>query len=753
MQKIIAFFSKTENIILAIISFFLAVNMGLLANRKSLFSIFSDSQNPDLFYLIFLILLVAVRLVFFFFAKKFEFKSSIKKLFWVLAPFEIVLLASLYFLKPQLSIAFFLFAAIYVFIASFSFLRHPEKISDENKSQSVKKWFFSQAKSILAVLFLIMAISGFFGIFKLSQFSAVDEPLWTFDRIPSFWKNIHQMNWSNTNISDKPGITVALVSGIGLLEVDSKQYDPKLETAKNLDPEKMNFALRFPLVAFAIVMLPLFYFLLERLLGARTALVSTALIGLSPILLGMSRIINPDALLWIFAPMSLLSFLVYQKKRAISYLYLTGLLLGLAILTKYVANILYVFFFGLIFLEYIFNQKRYQETSLRKYLMLAIKDFSVLVILSLATFYALYPGTWLRPDRLFTGTIFSQAFVSTWTIFATFFVLLLADIFILKNKLIAAMLAFFVQKRNFLSAAFALLVSAIVLFVFSNVYTEMKFFNFEEILSSPKTSYKENGFGGLFFSNFYPLLFAISPVALLGIMAALGKIISEIKKKNGSEKSNVAIFLFLFILAYYFGTTVNNVVSTTRYQIMLFPLALIISAIGLVYIFEKIEKKYSLKKYSFILFSIILIFLSTASLFKSKPFYLSYASSLLPTQNLVDLKDMGPGSWEVAEYLNSLPEAEKISIWTDKKGVCVFFKGPCYGDLSYDDLKDVSLDYVAVSWGRKSRTTSMVRSQARLSGHNVFNFSKYYDQKENVVYELLINDRPAQYVKLIKVTK
>ncbi|EKE11938.1 MAG: hypothetical protein ACD_14C00064G0003, partial [uncultured bacterium] len=156
-------------------------------------------------------------------------------------------------------------------------------------------------------------------------------------------------------------------------------------------------------------------------------------------------------------------------------------------------------------------------------------------------------------------------------------------------------------------------------------------------------------------------------------------------------------------------------------------------------------------KHSFAIFSLFIVLLSSISLIASKPFYLSYASSLLPKENYLDVKDMGPGSYESAQYLNSLPDAENLTIWTDKKGVCNFFKGSCYGDLSYDELEGVSLDYVVVSWGRKSRTTSMVRSSRRLSISETFNFAKYYDQKENVIYELLINDRPGQYIKIIKV--
>ncbi|EKD58403.1 MAG: hypothetical protein ACD_56C00136G0003 [uncultured bacterium] len=752
MKKNKTFSVKSSGVATALISFSLALNMALLANRKSSLSFFSDSQNPDVFYLIFAALM-ATLLGFFFKQHGRKFKSFGKKVLMMLFPFEIVLLLSLFLLKPDLSVLFFLFAQIYIFIALFliikKFSHHGALPVAANKKFS--DWLRTQGRMNLALALLAMIVFLSFGTFHITKFSAVDEPLWTFDRIPSFWKNVSQMNWNKTNISDKPGISVALISGVGLLNVDPKQYDPDIAGSEKLDTKKMNFALRFPLLLFATFSLALFYFLIERLLGARTATLSIVLIGTSPILVGMSRIINPDALLWIFAPLSLLSFLVYQKRRRSFYLHLTAFLLGFSILTKYVANILYVFFFLMLIAEYVFNQIRYQEISLRQYILCSLRDYALMITISLATFFLFYPGTWMRPDRLFEGTILSQAFVSTWPIFALIFIFVLIDTFLFKNTFIKKFLAILVQKRRFLATSCGALFLTITAFVFANVWGDMKFYDFQQILASPKTSYKENGFLGFFISNFYPLLFAVSPLALFAFVFMLIRTSWQYEKIKNKAGLNVVIFLALFIFAYYLGTTVNNVAAISRYQIMLYPLLLIISAIGFSEMYKIMEKKYALEKFWFHFLTFLILAISTCSLYSSKPFYLSYASWLLPNENYIDLKDMGPGSYEVAQYLNSLPDAEKLTIWTDKTGVCTFFKGSCYGDLSYAELEGVSLDYVAVSWGRKSRTTNMVRSQGRLATHEVFNFAKYYDQQENIVFEILVGNRPSQYIKLIKV--
>lgn len=753
MKKIKQFLTKTENVFSLIISIALSINMTILANRKSGFSFFTEYQNPNIFYFVFLILFTCLIGLFYLYHKKFTFKLFIRKSFLTLLPFEIVLLLNLLLFKPQLNVIFFLFAGSYAFIGLFCTLRKLNKNTPHQqiKSVAIKEWFISQNKLLLTAAAFSVAIFLFYGSFNLAKFSAVDEPLWTFDRIPSYWKNISQMQWIKTNISDKPGITVALISGTGLTQVDPKKYDPDVQNSQYLDTEEMNFAFRFPLLLFGAFSLLLFYFLLERLLNQKSATLATVLIGSSPILIGMSRIINPDALLWIFAPLSILSFLVYQKRRSLSYLYLSALLLGLAILTKYVANILFIFFLLLLILEYVFNQKRYDHISLRQYLLSAFYDFLMLIIVSLGIFYILYPATWMRPTRLFEGTVLSQAFTSTWPLFASIFLFLFADIILFKNKLTKKIIDFFITKKNLFIVSFSAIILGVTIFVLVNVYFGMNIYNFEQILASPKTSYKESGFLGFFVANFYPLIFAILPFALFSFLFTQTKLTFGYKKIKAKENFHSILFLGIFIVSYYLGTTINNVAATNRYQIMLYPIILIISAFGILEMYKFFEKKYSLSDKWFFLLLILVMAASLFSLHSTKPFYLSYASSILPQENYLDVKDMGPGSYEVAEYLNSLPDAENISVWTDKKGVCVFFKGHCYGDLSHDELKDVSLDYVAVSWGRKSRTTSMINSRQKMYSHPIFNFAKYYDQQENVVFELLINNRPSQYIKVIRV--
>ena len=147
-----------------------------------------------------------------------------------------------------------------------------------------KSYLRSQGKVILTLLLLVMAINFLFGIDHLAKFAAVDEPLWTFERVPQFFRNILDGDWDKTNISDKPGITVALISGWGIFwenpRVYKKYYKDGEVDSNPYDIADLNLAMRLPIFLFAIFSLPIFYFFLERLLGKTAAIYSTILIGL-----------------------------------------------------------------------------------------------------------------------------------------------------------------------------------------------------------------------------------------------------------------------------------------------------------------------------------------------------------------------------------------------------------------------------------------------------------------------------------------
>jgi 4-amino-4-deoxy-L-arabinose transferase-like glycosyltransferase len=594
-----------------------------------------------------------------------------------------------------------------------------------------------------AVITLIILSNLAFGLTRLGNYSSVDEPYWTYGRITKFWNGIKAHNWKTTNINDKPGITVAIVSGAGLAKIDPMPYkslrgDIKTD-AQLKDINDINFFFRLPIYLFCIVLLPFFYILLRKLFDETTALIAFTFIGLSPILLGISLIINPDSLLWLFLPLSLLSYLVFQKSNEKKYLYASGFLLGAALLTKYVSNILYVFFFFLPFLEYIFTKEKPEIVA---YLKRSLRDYAIIVAVSMLTFFIFYPAAWVNLNILLKGTFLSKAFETTWPIFAGVIALVVADIFLFKSIVTTKTLDFFSRNKSILIQIVSIVFLVGIIFVLINTYTGMSLLDSNGTLASPKGV----GEGSRLFiyadriaADIYSLIFALSPLVLFSFITAL--FMSFKKQWRDSYEAKIVFYLTLFILFYYLASTVNNVVATVRYQITLYPFVFIIAAIGLAHIFSLEKVKRFLPVYAAYL---IVIALALISLIGVKPFYFAYSSMLLPEKYFVNLKDMGDGSYEAANYLNSLPNPESLTVWSDKGAVCAVFKGKCIIGFTSKRIKGVHFDYVVVSSGRKSRSLKLSGS-----ANSIIDFKKAYSTDETA-YAVTIGDRPNNYVKVIK---
>jgi hypothetical protein len=130
-----------------------------------------------------------------------------------------------------------------------------------------------------------------------------------------------------------------------------------------------------------------------------------------------------------------------------------------------------------------------------------------------------------------------------------------------------------------------------------------------------------------------------------------------------------------------------------------------------------------------------------------RPFYFGYANFLLPEKYVLNLKDMGDGSYEAAQYLNALPNAKNLKIWTDKRGVCTFFQGNCSGSLE-GAKNGEHFDYFVISSGRESRTSRLTLSSFNGGNTQIIRLDKLYDM-ENVDWKLEIGARPNNFVKII----
>jgi 4-amino-4-deoxy-L-arabinose transferase-like glycosyltransferase len=601
---------------------------------------------------------------------------------------------------------------------------------------------------IATILIFISIISSslYFGLPRLKNFSGVDEPYWSYDRVPKFWESVANQKWRSTNICDKPGIPLAIISGAGLPFInDPRDYADLRQEPKT--PEQVAtirdayYHLRLPVFIFTLLSLPLFYFLIKKLLGKTTARFATIFIGFSPVLLGISLIVNSDAILWIVTAISTLSLFVFLKKDERKYLILSGFFLGLAVITKYVANILFVYFFFIFLLEYILHA--HKNIELKKYLPQAFVNYLILFGVAMTTAFIFFPATWVKFSVLINATIGNAVFSSTWPIFAGVIGLLALDILVLKEKISIPVFNFFIQYKTLLIQLISAVFIALSAFVILHVYTNIQIIDLEAIIASPKGIGEGNilrKYLGAISGDLYSLFFSISPVVLFFIFFSVFKIF---KKQELKRDAITAIYIIIFILIFYLGSAVNEVVTTVRYQIMTYPLAFVLAAIGAKQFVKSERIKTLMPTYvAYLILIPILLF----SLFSIKPHFLAYASEILPKSMIVNLKGMGEGSVEAAYYLNSLPGAHEMTIWADKGAVCEAFVGKCFIDFKNKTFKENNIAYYVVSTDRKSRSLKMSGGEIGSA-----NFKKLYSSAK-AEFEVIIGGREINFVRVIKNT-
>ena len=616
--------------------------------------------------------------------------------------------------------------------------RHHQRNASHSAEQPVRT-----PRLHIAVLALVLLMQCGFGLHNLSKQALVDEPLWAFERVEKYWKNIAERDWINVRPSDKPGVTTAIVAGAGLLSESSFYYNKTGPNNRAKDLEHLYHALRAPLLLFAVAMLPLFYVFLRRLLNSDTALVATILIGLSPILLGMSRIINPDGFLWIFLSLTVLSYLAFVKTAALRFLYASGLFFGLALLTKYVANIFLIFLLFLIFAELIFLKK---NAAIADQLRARLTHYAIFVFTALATFYLLFPGVWLEHSRLFKATLFSQAFELVWPYFFGVIVLLWCDVFRLRAKYSSHIINFMRAHAEKIAHYFSGFMLLSVLSVTLLALLPQTFFDAETIVGSPKSASQFTGAFGLFFSGFYPLIFGSTLFVVLGAIAAYFALLKK-KIAIDSHTAFAVLMISAFILSYYLGSVVNSVAPTVRYQIALYPLFAVIGAIGLV----SVQAQFTKVRYALGLLLLIVTTAGVLALNTARPHYFSFANVLLPNHKIINPKDMGDGSFAAARFLNTLPEAHRLTVWSDKRGVCAHFVGTCMSSVKHKDIiqQGIQFDYYIVSRGREVRTTNMTLIKKRSKPQYLIRFDKLYLLPEDQsVFALTPGTQSANYVRV-----
>lgn len=210
-----------------------------------------------------------------------------------------------------------------------------------------------------------------------------DEILWI-DRAPSFIEAILSHQWDQTYKVPHPGVVTMWLSGISIKIFDGSGF-----------PEKLSFA-RAPTVMVTSLSIILIFYFIRVLFNTKIALLSATLISLDPFLLAHSRLIHLDAMLTTFMLLCLLSLMSFLKKPRKEFLIMTGIFLGLAILTKMPAIFLLAFMpFVVFFLS--------NDTMAKSF-----NYVIVIIILAAMTFFLFWPAMWVSPIDTLMKMAFDQ---------------------------------------------------------------------------------------------------------------------------------------------------------------------------------------------------------------------------------------------------------------------------------------------------------------------------------------------------------
>ncbi|MCW1888712.1 MAG: glycosyltransferase family 39 protein [Candidatus Moranbacteria bacterium] len=592
-------------------------------------------------------------------------------------------------------------------------------------------------------LVLVIGLYLFFGLSHLGQFVTADENKWLYERIPNYWEAIHDHKWKKTFINDKPGVSIALM-GLPAIKLypDSREFckegEDRIIQCDTANAEHFLIAFRLPLILINGALLILLFFVLGRLINPWVALWSAALIGLSPPLMGISQIVNPDAFLWSFGSVATFAFFLTLQTGEKKWSVLSGLLLGMALLSKYTALILYPFFFGVLVLGFLLSENK--ESSRLDFIR-NLKLWCLLGVVALVTTCLFLPAFLVSPGYFIGKYLFSigqKGLLMTLGLLPL--IIVLGDTFLFRSR---GML-FFKQKQVYLRDTMTSVVFVFGLMLVTTLFVRRIFseweifrvlpFDTKELSSAIKYGVELNFFEA-WLLEWSPLAFSLTPAVLLGVafLCVFAWKHRQEKLALGVVTSAIFVFLYLGILV------VTDVFTTIRYSIILYPFVGFLAAMGFWYLSERINFK---GKYFWI--TGLILSTSCASLFLIKPFYLNYTSDLLPKKDILS-DAWGYGGYEAAMYLNSLPDAKNLTVWADYYGVCEFFVGKCLTAYTYDGT-NIKLDYYVFTRRGRIRYWSRYTNWERTSGLTAY---KYYDDK-NPAWELSIDNRPLNQVRVVK---
>jgi hypothetical protein len=263
---------------------------------------------------------------------------------------------------------------------------------------------FMKKTYFLCLVLLLIAIFAIPRVVGLDKFVSLDESYWIREGA-NFYYALGQRQFENTVFEYNPAITdIWCVTGGMLI------YFPKYRGLGQGYLNKGRFDLFLPkygksdlgllfysrLVKVLLIALGLLiaFFLLRDLFGNRAALFTSALISLSPFLLGYSRLLNQEATMGLLILISLLSLTIHVfKKKNFFLLMLSAVAGALAQLSKSSGFLL----FPTVGLILIFHLIETRDEFSWNAVLGALKTLGIWIVGLVAAYFLFWPGMWVAP--------------------------------------------------------------------------------------------------------------------------------------------------------------------------------------------------------------------------------------------------------------------------------------------------------------------------------------------------------------------
>lgn len=227
----------------------------------------------------------------------------------------------------------------------------------------------------------------------LERYVTPDELRWV-DRSIHFAAAVSRGEWAATMQSGHPGVMTMWLGSLGmelrhgLPPTSTAAYDPHNPVLMRQLAHYLTAA-RLPVIWVVALNLVGLFLLLDRLIARRTAFLAAGLIALDPFAVALGSILHVDMLMTTFSLNALAALgLAMQRERATRWFVLSGLLGGLAMLSKSPAIVLSVAAFVVVAVDGL-RQRRPVWQVIRRLLIWGISAALI--------FFLLYPAMWAAP--------------------------------------------------------------------------------------------------------------------------------------------------------------------------------------------------------------------------------------------------------------------------------------------------------------------------------------------------------------------